>query len=284
MSLKYRAVKKITRKVKERILQEIESYLKSYRFLIVADLFKIGSSEIQQIRKLLRRKAVIKVTRNRLLEKAIEKVFGSKKFSLSGQNMFIFTNMNPYELYIFLSKNKIPIPAQAGAIAPKDIIVPEGNTGLTPGPVLSKFSKLKVPTKIVEGSVWIAKDTVIAKAGEQISNDAVELLNLLGIKPLELTINLRMAFDGRTVLENISLNLEEITNEIKKAYEDGFRLALNAKLPLPEVLPLLIYEAYQNYLKILDSVVVPERESLERSLKKAESIAKLVQEKIKDKF
>ncbi len=284
MSLRYRALKKITRKVKERKLEELVNNLKSHKFLLIIDLFKIGSSELQAIRKMLRPFAVLKVARNTLVEKALEKVYGIKSLNLSGSNLFVFTNTNPYEIFLFLMKNKIPIPAQPGAIAPKDIIVPEGNTGLTPGPILSKFSKLKVPTRIVEGSVWIAKDALIVKQGEKISKEAVELLNLLGIKPLELNLNFKMIFDGRTVVDKIKLDLEEISAQIKKAIEDTFTLSIQAKLPLKETLPVLIRQAYLDHLKIMDSLVLPYKENLEGKLQKAEMIAKTLYEKLKDKI
>ncbi len=284
MSLRYRPVKKITRKVKERILEELVQNLKNYKFLMVADLFKIRSSELQQIRLLLRPFAKLKCTRNRIMEKALEKVYGTKILNLTGSNLFIFTNKNPYELSLFLSKNKIPIPAQPEAIAPKDIIIPEGNTGLTPGPILSKFSKLKVPTRIVEGSVWVAKDTVIVKQGEKISKEAVELLNLLGIKPLELSLNLKMAFDGKTVLEKLSLDLEEITSQLKKAVEDTFKLSIQARLPIRETIPILIQQAYLDYLKISESLVLPEKGILEKNIQKAETLARALYERIKDKI
>jgi len=282
MSLRYRAIKKITRQVKARILSELENLLREYKFFLVADLVKIGSSELQAMRRMLRGIAVLKVARNRLVEKAIERVHNTK-IELTGQNIFIFTNKNPYELYLFLQKNKILTEAQPGIVAPKDIIVNEGNTGLTPGPVLSKFSKLKVPTRIVEGSVWIAKDTVVAKKGEIISKEVVELLNLLGIKPIETTLNLKFVFDGKSLLREITIDLDKIKEEIMKAHQDSLNLAIQASLPIREVMPILISKAYLDYLKIADNLVLPEKEILERNLVKAESLAKAVYEKVKDK-
>jgi len=283
MSLKYRAVKKITREVKAKILAQLEEYLRNYKYLIVAELTKVGSSELHVMRKMLRDFAILKVTRNRLLQKAIERVYGTK-LELTGQNLFIFTNKNPFELYLFLQKNKIATEAQPGMIAPKDIIVPEGNTGLSPGPVLSKFSKLKVPTRIVEGSVWIAKDTVVTKKGEVINKDVVELLNLLGIKPIETTLNLRFAFDGKEILKEIRLDLEEVRNEIKSAQDNALKLALGIALPIKEIMPILIQRAYQEYLKIAENIVIPEKEILSKNISKAQIIAEALYQRIKDKF
>ncbi|HLI45651.1 MAG TPA: 50S ribosomal protein L10 [Geobacterales bacterium] len=283
MSLRYRAVKKVTREVKSRTLAQLEEYLKNYKYMVIAELVKVGSAELQTMRKLLRSVAVLKVARNRLVQKAIERVHGTK-FDLTGQNLFIFTNKNPFELYLFLQRNKIATEAQAGMIAPKDIVVPEGNTGLAPGPVLSKFSKLKVPTKIVEGSIWIAKDTVVAKQGEVISKDVVELLNLLGIKPIETTLNLRLAYDGKEIIKDIRLDLDEMMKEIKNAQGNALKLALNASLPVVEVMPMLIQRAYQEYLKIAENLVVPEKDILPKNISKAKIIAETLYQRLKDKL
>ena len=169
-------------------------------------------------------------------------------------------------------------------IAPKDIVVSEGNTGLAPGPVLSKFSKLKVPTRIVEGSIWIAKDTVVAKQGEVISKDVVELLNLLGIKPIETTLNLRFAFDGKAIIKDIRVDLEELTKEIKDAQGNALKLAINASLPITEVMPLLVQRAYQEYLKIAENIVIPEKEMLTKNISKAKLVAEKIYERVKDKL
>jgi len=164
--------------------------------------------------------------------------------------------------------------------APIDIIVPAGNTGLTPGPILSKFSKLKVPTKIEEGSVWIAKDTIVAKQGTEITKEIVELLNLLNIKPISKTLNLKFAFDGKNIIEKIVLDIEEIRKEIIDAYNNALKIALNNALPVKETLPALILSAQMNSIKLLQNMVLPEKESLSFNLIKAQMLAKYLLDKL----
>lgn len=286
MSLRYRATKKVTRIRKSEQIKELADYLEKYRYLIVANLVGLKSSEIQELRKVIRNYGVLKVSKNTLLKKAIEKKFGSvykeklDKF-LTGQNCFIFTNLNPYEIYLILEKNKIYSAAQPGMKAPSDIVVPAGNTGLTPGPILSKFSKLKVPTRIEEGSVWIAKDTVVTKEGAEITKEVVELLNLLNIKPITKTLSLRFYFDGKNIVEGIKLDIDLVKKEIIEACNNALKFAINAALPIPEVINIVISNAYINATKILQNIVVPEKESLSYNIIKAQAIAKAVLEKIK---
>lgn len=285
MSLKYKAIKKVTKLKKSKQLDEIIRLLNDFKYIIVADLIGLRSSEIQEIRKIVRNYGILKVAKNNLVKIAIEKKFGKQirdKIDklLTNQNCFIFTNINPYELYLILEKNKIYSAAQPGMKAPIDIIVPAGNTGLTPGPILSKFSKLKVPTKIEEGSVWIAKDTIVAKQGTEITKEIVELLNLLNIKPISKTLNLKFAFDGRNIIEKIVLDIEEIRKEIIDAYNNALKIALNNALPVKETLPALILSAQMNSIKLLQNMVLPEKESLSFNLIKAQMLAKYLLDKL----
>ena len=83
--------------------------------------------------------------------------------------------------------------AKGGDIAPNDLVIPAGNTGINPGPVLSEFKESKVPTKIDQGTIWVSKDTVVAKTGDSISQKLAALLSKLDIKPIEAGIAVNYA-------------------------------------------------------------------------------------------
>ena len=70
---------------------------------------------------------------------------------LEGQNALMFTNINPFKLNSVLSQNKVFLAAKGGDIASKEIIIPAGNTSITPGSVLSEFKEANVATKIDQG-------------------------------------------------------------------------------------------------------------------------------------
>jgi len=285
MSLRYRATKKVTRARKAQYINELLDYFSKYKYLIVGNLVGLGSSEIQELRKIIRNYGILKVAKNSLVRIALEKKFGSElkeklEKKLVNQNCFIFTNLNPYEFYLLLEKNKIYTAAQPGMKAPVDIVIPSGNTGLTPGPLLSKFSKLKIPTKIEEGSVWITKDTVVTKQGSEITKEVVELLNLLNIKPIAKNLQIKFFFDGRSIVEGITLDVEAIRKDVIDAYSNAVKLAINATLPVPEILHIILSNAQANAIKILQSVVLPEKESLKYNVIKAHALAKSILDRI----
>ncbi|MDT7886757.1 MAG: 50S ribosomal protein L10 [Thermoproteota archaeon] len=285
---KYIAVKKTSRKRKEKIINELVGYLKNYKYFIIADLFKIKSADLQELRKIFYDSLKFKVVKNSLFRVALKKVYEEntvKKLEpyLHKQNIFIFSNANPYEIYLQLEKNKIKTAAKPGDVAEEDIIIPAGNTGITPGPVMSKFSKLKIPTKVEEGAITVTKDTVVVKKGDKISSEVVELLNLLGIKPISVTLKLKYGFDGKNIIENIYLDLNQIKKEIEKAQQYVLNLSLNAILPIKEIMPIIITQAHNNSIKVLQSLVIPDKEVLKYSIQRAISNAQNIFELLKSK-
>jgi len=176
----------LTRQVavwKKEIFSDLQTLLRKYSVIAVADLQKVRSSQIQEIRKKLRGKAELIVAKNTILQKASEDLAAEKsnvdKFanSLAGSKVLIFTQMNPFELIVFLNKNKVRVPAKGGDIATGEITIPAGNTGLQPGPVISEFNEAKVKTRIEGGSIFVAEDTVVASKGDVISTKTASLLS-----------------------------------------------------------------------------------------------------------
>src|SRR4030066_1327364 len=109
---------------------------------------------------------------------------GVKEFikAVEGPNVFLFTNGNPFKLAMNLDKSKVQSFAKAGDVALKEVSLPAGNTGISPGPMISKFSTLGVKTRIESGNIWVTQDTVITKKGAVITADMADLLQRLGIK------------------------------------------------------------------------------------------------------
>jgi len=137
-----------TRKVaawKKEAIAQLQELLEKYPVIAAADLTKVRSSQIHELRKRLRDRVAMVVTKNNLLRKSVELSesshgrVGEFVKDLQGSNILLFTDVNPYSLIILLEKSKVRVPAKAGDIATGEIMVPAGNTGLPPGPVISEF-------------------------------------------------------------------------------------------------------------------------------------------------
>ena len=242
---------------KKEIFTDLSELLKKYPVVAAADLQKVRSSQIQEIRKKLRGKAELTVAKNTILRKAAEKAADKKsidKFASAviGSKVLIFTEMNPYELILFLNKNKVRVPAKGGDNASSDIIVPAGNTGLQPGPVISEFNEAKVPTRIEAGSIFVAKDTVVVRRGDQISAKTASLLSKLGMKPMEAGLALSYAYDNGSVLgpNELAFDLDQMKADFSSAARLAFGVAVESNIMFPETAPLIIRKAYRQALAV----------------------------------
>ena len=80
---------------------------------------------------------------------------------------FVFTNDDLAEVRDILLSNKKEAPAKAGAIAPLDVFVPGGNTGMGPEKT-SFFQALSIPTKITKGMIEILSEVHLIKFEEKV--------------------------------------------------------------------------------------------------------------------
>lgn len=243
---------------KREIYDDITGLLKKYSVVAVADLQKVRSSQIQEIRKKLRGKAELIVAKNTILRKASEKMASEKKgidqfaLALTGSKVLIFTQMNPFELIIFLNKNKVRVPAKGGDVATGDIMIPAGNTGLQPGPVISEFNEAKVQTRIEGGSIFVAKDTIVVEKGEVIPVKTASLLSKLGMKPMEAGLSLSYAYDNGSLLapNELIFDLDQMKADFSSAARLAFGVAVEANIMLPETAPMIISKAYRQAVAV----------------------------------
>jgi len=272
----------LTRQVavwKKEIFSDLQTLLREYSVVAVADLQKVRSSQIQEIRKKLRGKAELVVAKNTILQKASEELASEKanvdKFakSLSGSKVLIFTQMNPFELIVFLNKNKVRVPAKGGDVATGEIMIPAGNTGLQPGPVISEFNEAKVQTRIEGGSIFVAKDTVVAEKGDVLSTKTASLLSKLGMKPMEAGLTLSYAYDNGLVIgpNDLTFDLDQMRSQFSTAARLEFGLAVEANIMLPETAPAILGKAYRQAVAVSVEAEFFTKETTPKIIQKAYS-------------
>jgi large subunit ribosomal protein L10 len=164
---------------------------------------------------------------------------------LEGQCALMFTNINAFKLNLILNENKVFLPAKGGDIATKDITIPAGNTGITPGPVLSEFKESNVPTKIEQGSIWVSRDTVVAKRGSVVSQKLASLMSKLNIKPIEAGISIHAAIAESLFLNesDLKIDLKEYRNELQNSFLSAVWVSIQAEYITAETVKPLISRA-----------------------------------------
>ena len=227
-------------------LQEMPS---KYKVVALIRMGKVRASQILQLRKKLKGDVEFVSIKDKVAEKALEStsVPGMDKLAqdISGQCMLLFTNISPFRLNMILDKSKIMMAARGGDIASVDVEVSARNTGIAPGPMLTEFKEAGIPTKIDQGTIWIAKDTTPAKKGEVINEKLASMLGKLDIKPIEASIALDTAVeDGfKYARHEMVVDPGEVADKIAAAHQEAINLSVEAAYATPENITAILSKA-----------------------------------------
>jgi large subunit ribosomal protein L10 len=277
--------------LKTRIVDEILRLLESNRTVMLINTYRVKSLTINEARKRLRGRAALKHVKTTLLQKAAEKTSSQalreflKKHASKGSVTLILSNEDPYELQQELRKYSIRLPLNAGSTVDREIVIPAGNTGLPAGPVISSLNEVGLPTRIETGSIWITKDTVVAKPGDVVTPQLASILSKLNIRPVEAFIKSYAAICNGIVYskELLSTTIEDFTREFSKCFENALKISLATLFPTPESLRIMLREAFsravtlslkaqyyeENTVKILLQTAKAAASRLEAMLEKA---------------
>jgi large subunit ribosomal protein L10 len=247
-------------------VKEIKGLLSQYNSVGIASLEKVRSAQLQKLRQKLEKNACLLVVKNSLITRAVsetEDKAGIEKLEeyLTGPNLYLFTNLNPFKLVLLLEKSRVKATARAGDVAAFDVTVPAGNTGLPPGPIISQFTAVGLRTRIESGSVYVSKDTLVVKKGEPISAQLGSLLAKLGIKPVEVGLSLKVVYDDGVIItsENLTLDIDAFRRSVEEAHQFAFNLSLEAEIILPENISYLLRLARQKaYSLALNAGIINE--------------------------
>ncbi|MFB6162554.1 MAG: 50S ribosomal protein L10 [Halococcoides sp.] len=228
-------------------IDELEDLLAGYDSLGVVDLTAIPSRQLQEMRRDLHGTAEIRVSRNTLLTRALESHDGGEALTehLTGHVGLIATDKNPFALYQQLEASKTSAPINAGEVAPNDIVIPDGDTGIDPGPFVGELQNVGANARIQEGSIQVLEDSTVLEAGETVSPDLANVLSELGIEPKEVGLDLSaLVADG--VLfepEELELDVEEYRSDLAGAAGEARALASEAAIATPATVDTLLASA-----------------------------------------
>jgi len=275
-------------KRKAQMYQQLQELPKKYKVLALVKITKVRASQTLPLRKKLKGEVEFVSIKDKVAQKALEKVDvpGIKEIieELTGQCMFMFTNMSPFKLNVLLAKNKMMLAARGGDISSIDIVVPAKNTGIAPGPMLTEFKQAGIPTKIDQGTIWISKETTPVKKGQVINDKLAPLLGKLDIKPVEAGIALYSAIeDGlKYSEEELVIDVEKIRDEFAQAHQHAISLSIEAAYVTPENIGQILSKAAQSGRSVSIESGFMTDETKEQILQKADSQARAVADKAKD--
>jgi large subunit ribosomal protein L10 len=257
-------------------VEEIAELIRKNKVIGIASLQKVRAAQLQAFKKNLAGTVYMRVFKNTLMRRAVENCKEKPELSklmehLTGPNVYLLTDLNPFSLALRLEKGKVKTTAKSGDIAAFDVVVPAGNTGQPPGPIISQLNAVGLPTRIESGSVWINKDTLVVKKGEVISERLASILSKLGIKPVEAGLAMKIVFDEGLIIteKQLRLDVDGTRKNVESAFADAFALSLSVAYPTEDNMVALLQFAHREAYSLSVNAAVPTKETIEDLIRKA---------------
>ncbi|KAK4489258.1 hypothetical protein RD792_005055 [Penstemon davidsonii] len=239
--------------------QKLCQLLDEYTQVLVAAADNVGSTQLQNIRRGLRGDSVVLMGKNTMMKRSVrihaEKT-GNKAILnliplLVGNVGLIFTKGDLKEVSEEVAKYKVGAPARVGLVAPIDVIVPPGNTGLDPSQT-SFFQVLNIPTKINKGTVEIITPVELIKKGDKVGSSEAALLAKLGIRPFSYGLVVVSVYDNGTVFnpEVLDMTEDDLIEKFALGVSMVTSLALAISYPTVAAAPHMFINAYKNLLAV----------------------------------
>jgi large subunit ribosomal protein L10 len=260
-------------------VEMIKKWAKEYAVISLVDVHGIPAAQLQGIRKDLHGKAVLRMTRNSLIEHAFAELGGDyaslEKF-IEGQSALIFTNDNPFSLYRNLEKTKTKMAAKPGEIAPEDIVVSRGPTSFKPGPIVGELQQAGIPAVIEAGRVKIKDTKVVVKKGNAIPKKVADALLKLDIKPMDVGLRLQAAFYEKAIYEPGMLAIDEdaYRRDIALAALQAWNLSVTAAFPTKLTTAAILGTAFTEAKNLAVEAGIYEKDVMDAIIARASREAK----------
>jgi large subunit ribosomal protein L10 len=221
----------------------------------IVNIHGIPAAQFQKMRRKLRGKVNLRVTKSNLLAIALEQAATQKagidklKTVISGQSAVVTANINPFKE---MESTKTKAPAKGGDVAPDDIWIHEGETPFKPGPVVGDLQKAGIPAAIEKGKVVIKKEKLLVPKGEKIPRLTAQALTRLEIFPMTVGLDLRGAYEdgmfyGRDVL---AIDEAKIMADFQTAGLRAFNLSVNIGYPTKSTIRPMLGKAHTDALNL----------------------------------
>jgi large subunit ribosomal protein L10 len=229
-------------------VDELVELIESYDSVGVVDIAGIPSRQLQEMRRSLHGTTELRISRNTLLVRALEEVDEGVETlvdHVSGQVGLVGTDENPFSMYRELEASKTPAPINAGEVTPDDIVIPEGDTGIDPGPFVGELQQVGANARIQEGSIHVLEDSTVLEAGEEVDDQLANVLSEMGIEPKEVGLDLRAVYADGVYFEpdELALDYEAYQRDVEAATNRAFNLSVNANYPTTRTAGRLLSKA-----------------------------------------
>jgi len=238
---------------------KLKGLLEEYKSIFIVTVDNVSSQQMHEIRQSLRGEGVVLMGKNTMVRRALKGFIADfPEYErllphVRGNVGFVFTNGDLKASRDKILSNRVAAPARAGAVAPGDVYIPAGNTGMEPGKT-SFFQALGVPTKIARGTIEITTDLKLVEAGSKVGASEATLLNMLNISPFTYGMGIAQIYDNGQTFPSDVLDIEE--SQLLKAFSTAVTTIATVSLALNyPTLPSVIHSIVNSYKKVLSVAI-----------------------------
>lgn len=225
--------------------------------IFLVNIDNVSSQQLHMIRQALRGKGVVLMGKNTMVRRALRVImpeypqFERLLPHVRGNIGFVFTSGDLKDVREIILSNKVAAPARAGAVAPNNVSVPAGNTGMEPGKT-SFFQALGIPTKIARGTIEIVNDVQVVHAGTRVGQSEATLLNMLNISPFTYGMVVVQIYDNGAVFPSSVLDIEEKTliDQFMSGIKTVAAISLAINFPTVTSVAHSLVNSYKNLLAV----------------------------------
>ena len=241
---------------KTEYFERLKGYFGKYTRVFIVNANNVGSFQIQQVRMAFRGIAEVIFGKNAMMRKVLDQFISeneghpmaSLKEHMQGNVGLIFTNDPDLgRIKDIIVTNIVPAPARSGSVAPVNVVVPAGNTGMDPGQT-AFFQALNIATKITRGLVEIINDVNLIEIGERVSPGQAALLKRLNIMPFSYGLKITQVYDNGATFDAkvLMLTADLLEEKLMGHVQSVSALCMEIGWPTLASLPHMISTNFQN--------------------------------------
>ncbi|KAK9768763.1 ribosomal protein P0 (A0) (L10E) [Basidiobolus ranarum] len=242
---------------KTQYFAKLQNLLETYNSIFIVSVDNVGSNQMHQIRQSIRGEGVVLMGKNTMVRRALKVLLDQNPNYekllpfVRGNVGFVFTNGDLKDIRTKILANRVAAPAKSGAVAPVDVIIPGGNTGMEPGKT-SFFQALGVPTKITRGTIEIINDVHLVKIGSKVGPSEASLLNMLNISPFTYGMEVVQVYDNGTCFNSDVLDITDdvLMGHFMSGVQNVAALSLQIGFPTLASVPHVLINGYKNLLAV----------------------------------
>ncbi|KAK9776974.1 hypothetical protein AB5N19_07565 [Seiridium cardinale] len=234
---------------------KLKALLEEYKSVFIVTVDNVSSQQMHEVRQSLRGEAVVLMGKNTMVRRALRTfITDTPEYErllphIKGNIGFVFTNGELKDIRDKILENKVAAPARAGAVAPADVWIPAGNTGMEPGKT-AFFQALGVPTKIARGTIEITSDLKLVEANSKVGPSEATLLNMLNISPFTYGLGVAQVYDQGNAFPPHVLDISE--DQLLKTFTSAITAIASISLAINfPTLPSVIHSVVNGYKKVL---------------------------------